>query len=92
MCKFDFPGQGSPERKSWSHTQTHISPECGKASLYTYSSRAIKGVFRFLHMFVQSCPAFCDPMNCSPPGSSVHVILQTRVLAWIAYPFYRGSS
>ena len=30
----------------------------------------------------QSCPALCDPMDCSPPGSSVHGILQARVLEW----------
>ena len=29
----------------------------------------------------------CDPMNCSPPGSSVHGILQARVLAWVAISF-----
>ena len=40
----------------------------------------------------QSCPTFCDPMDCSPPGSSVHRILQARILAWVAIPFSRGSS
>ena len=35
---------------------------------------------------------FCDPMDCSPPGSSVHGILQARVLGWVAIPFSRGSS
>ena len=34
----------------------------------------------------------CNPMNCSPPGSSVHGILQARLLEWGAIPFYRGSS
>ena len=33
-----------------------------------------------------------QPMDCSPPGSSVHGILQTRILDWIAIPFSRGSS
>ena len=32
----------------------------------------------------------CDPIDCSPPGSSVHVILQTRILEWVAIPFSRG--
>ena len=32
----------------------------------------------------QSCLALCDPMDCSPPGSSVRGILQTRMLAWVA--------
>ena len=40
----------------------------------------------------QSCPALCDPMDCSPPGSSVHGILQARILEWIAISFSRRSS
>ena len=35
---------------------------------------------------------FCDPMDCSPPCSSVHGILQARILKCGAIPFYRGSS
>ena len=34
----------------------------------------------------------CDPINCSTPGSSVHGILQERILKWLAIPFSRGSS
>ena len=36
---------------------------------------------------LQSCPARSDPMDCSPPGSSVHGIFQTRVLEWGAIAF-----
>ena len=36
---------------------------------------------------VQSCPALSDPMDCSPPGSSVHGIFQARVLEWGAIAF-----
>ena len=35
----------------------------------------------------QSCPTPCDPVDCSPPGSSVHEILQARILEWVATPF-----
>ena len=35
----------------------------------------------------QSCPTLCDPMDCSPPGSSVHVISQARILEWVAISF-----
>ena len=35
---------------------------------------------------------FCDPMDCSLPGSSVHAILQVRILEWVAISFSRGSS
>ena len=41
---------------------------------------------------LQSCPTACDPMDCSPPGSSVHGILQARILEWVAMPSSRGSS
>ena len=40
----------------------------------------------------KSCPTVCDPMDCSPPGSSVHGISQARILEWIAISFSRGSS
>ena len=40
----------------------------------------------------QSCPILSDPVDCSPPGSSVHGILRARVLEWIAISFSRGSS
>ena len=40
----------------------------------------------------QSCLTLCDPMDCSPPGSSVHGILQARILEWVAISFSRGSS
>ena len=38
------------------------------------------------------CLTLCDPMNYSLPGSSVHGILQARILEWVAMPFLRGSS
>ena len=38
------------------------------------------------------CPTLCDPMDCSPPGSSFHGFLQARILEWVAVPFSRGSS
>ena len=39
----------------------------------------------------QSCPTLYDPMDCSPPGSSVHGIFQERVLEWVAMPSFRES-
>ena len=41
---------------------------------------------------LQSCPTICNPMNYSPPGSSVHKILQARILEWVAIINSRGSS
>ena len=42
--------------------------------------------------WLQLCPTLCDPMDLSPPGSSVRGILQARILQWVAKPFSRGSS
>ena len=38
-------------------------------------------------LVAKSCPALWDPLNCSPPGSSVHGIFQARVLEWGAIAF-----
>ena len=35
-------------------------------------------------------PILCDPVDCSPPSSSVHGILQARILEWVAFPFLQG--
>ena len=40
----------------------------------------------------QSCPTLCDPMDCSPPGSSIHGLLQARILERPAVSFSSGSS
>ena len=41
---------------------------------------------------LQSCLTLWDPMDCSPPDSSVHGVLQARILEWVAIPSSRGSS
>ena len=43
-------------------------------------------------LVAQSCPTLGDPMDCSPPGSSVHGFLQARILEGAAMPSFRGSS
>ena len=65
-------------------------------------SRAKSVPFLFLHVYkaqwklkvkiAQSCPTLCDPLDCSLPGSSVHGILQARILEWVTVHFSRGSS
>ena len=42
--------------------------------------------------WLQSCPTLCDPLDCSPPGSSAHGILQARILESVAMLSSRGSS
>ena len=41
---------------------------------------------------VQSCLTLCDPMDCSPPDSSVHGIFQARIPEWVAISSFRASS
>ena len=60
---------------------------------YNAGSRWFHSFNYVLHAkLLQSCPALCDPTDCSPPGSSVYEILPTRILEWVAMPSFRGSS
>ena len=69
--------------------------------LYRYNNKFyvkfhyILKVISHMCMYVlvaQLCPTICDPMDCSPPGSSVHGIVQAWILDWVAISFARGSS
>ena len=44
------------------------------------------------HSLLFVCPTLCDPVDCSPPGSSDHEIFQTRILEWVVISFSRASS
>ena len=57
--------------------------------LLSLSSRPFQGMHAKL---LQLCPTFYDPMDHSPPGSSVHGILQARILDWVAVPSSSGTS
>ena len=48
-------------------------------------------IIKLDHAFVLS-PTLCNPMDCSPSGSSVHGIFQARILEWVAISFSRESS
>ena len=50
-----------------------------------------RGLMKLNVLVTQSCLTLCEPMDCCPPGSSVHGILQARILAWVAIFFSRGS-
>ena len=69
--------------------------------LHSFSQRVIKSILLYKNdalkvevkvLVAQSCPVLFDPMHCSPPHSSVHGILQARILEWVAIPFSRVSS
>ena len=59
---------------------------------------SLEGVSFFLSFFFffllvsQLCSTLCNSMGCSPPGTSVHGILQASILEWVSIPFSRGSS
>ena len=51
------------------------------------------GIFAWVYAkLLHSCLTLCDPTDYSPSGSSVHGILQARILQWVAVPSSRGSS
>ena len=61
-------------------------------SLHCISSLSSHSLFIIVCVLVTQSCSLCDPMNCSPPGSSVHRILQARILEWVAISSTRGSS
>ena len=70
---------------------SHTAPQTHTAVLRAVSSPL--SPWPESEVFVtQSCPTLCDPVDCSPIGSSVHGILQGRILKWVAIPFSRGPS
>ena len=62
------------------------------AHLYSACHGTVLGMTKSSVKVAQLCPTLCDPMDCSLPGSSVHGIIQARILEWVAIPFSRGSS
>ena len=59
--------------------KTEIYPQTWKINLW-------------LLCWTQACPILCDPMDRGPPGSSVHGMLQARIMEWVAISSSRGSS
>ena len=51
-----------------------------------------ENIFKVEVLAAQLCSTFCNPVDCNPPGSSVHGIFQASILAWVSIPFSKGSS
>ena len=68
-----------------------IQPPC-ELSFRSFGTMRYQIKDKWRLMFVLSHAWLCDPTDYSPPGSSVHGILQARILEWVAIPFSRGSS
>ena len=80
--------RGSSQPRDW----TCVS--CiGRRILYHWATKEALLIYVLAHLkwseVAQSCPTLCNPMDCSPPGSSIHGILQARILEWVAISFSR---
>ena len=67
------------------HRLWHVS-SCGEGT-----GRSVGGFYQSCCSVAESCQTLCDLVDCSPPGSAVHGILQARILEWIAIPISSGS-
>ena len=80
-------------RKAFQRSQ--ICPQLpgrSKRKKETFSSVTLYSFVCMHAKSLLSCLTLCDPVDCRPPGSSVHQILQARIVQWVALPFSRGSS
>ena len=84
-----YNGKWNKKRRPRSSKRNKPKSYCLKSMRRLENYETKKGV---KVLVAQSCPTICDPMDCSPPGSSVHGIFQARILEWIAISFSRGSS
>ena len=64
----------------------------GQIQHYTGGREGQCNCKRGMFLVAQPCPALYNPVDCSPPGSSVHGILQARIPEWVAMPSSRGST
>ena len=78
-----------------------VGDEQGMLACYPWDHKELKWVtweahgkeYIYIHVLVaRSCPTLCDPMDCSPPSSSVHGILQARIPEWVAIPLCKTES
>ena len=80
LLQGDLPNPGIDPRSPALQADSLPSEPPGKPRKYPYVKVA------------QLCLTLCDPIDCSPPGSFVHGILQARILEWVAVPSSKGSS
>ena len=73
------------------HRKSRRIPEKKSASLTTLKLLTVWSEVKSSQV-AQSCPTLCDPMDCSPPGSSVRGTFQAWILEWVFFSFFRGSS
>ena len=70
-----------------------VSRKCRrKCSEITRSEILLIMIVGMRALSLESCPTLLDSMNCNPPGSSLHAILQARITEWVAMPSSRETS
>ena len=93
---FQFLNQCSQESclKVWSQDHQHHLGQgaCQKCSISNPIPDLMNQWVNEWVLVTQLCLTLCCPMNCNPPGSSTHGILQARILEWVAISFFRESS
>ena len=79
-------------KSSWAGSFSHGWSQC-RLSIPLSPAKPLSSFLHItsLHAYL-SCPTLCNPMDCSPPGSSVHGTLQARILEWVAISSSRGFS
>ena len=85
-------GSSWPRDRTWVSCIGFFTTEPSGKPIYKIYGVMQNGKLCVCAKSLQSCLTLCNPMNCSPPGSSVHGILQARILEWVAVPFSRESS
>ena len=83
-------GAGQDQKEALSEMKTRKTPLSGLKR-----SKGVQHLPTIIDekvLVAQSCLTRCDPMDYSPPDSSVHGILQARILEWVAIPFSKESS
>ena len=84
-----FPGKG---RRLHAETHSQLWQPSSHRSLVIWAASSWLLWKKVEVLMAQSCPTLWYPMGCSLPFSSVHEVLQARILEWVAIPFFRVSS
>ena len=73
-----------PVHRQWNLGCFHLPSSVNNAAVNMGAFNSLGNICVRVRSAAQSCPTLCDPMHCSPPGSSVHGISQARILEWVA--------
>ena len=89
-----------PRREEFAEPSAGTQPSWAQGSVQQFClALSVSSFLFFLDLtslracsVAQSCPALCNPIDYSPPGSSVHGIFQASILEWVAISFSKGPS